>query len=75
MINDIEILELYISKDIYSINSVEMAKVAFEELCELEIIESDIYWICKFYNCQIDTSITKKEFENYLIGLTRQHDF
>lgn len=67
------ILEL--SKDIYSIDIIEKVSEAFNEICDVQIIEKDDVFQCTFLNNVTDTELTIKEFENYLIGLSRKHEY
>ena len=74
MVND-DLSKLLISKDIYSDLAVSMTISAFEYLCKIDIVDNDTYWTCLFRDCKLDFYLTIKEFENYLIGMSRQNDF
>ncbi|SNU06187.1 hypothetical protein SAMN06297422_10674 [Lachnospiraceae bacterium] len=66
---------LKISKDLFSSDTFLTTKDAFKEICSISVIESESYWICSFNDCIEDMILTMNEFENYLIGVSRQHDF
>ncbi|WP_130838291.1 HxsD-like protein [Lachnoclostridium sp. Marseille-P6806] len=62
--------KLYLSSEIYSIESIREAIEAYRELADISIEEINGIYVLSFRNCQYDEYITKCEFENYCIGLT-----
>lgn len=66
---------LILSKDLYSKIPLQNAISMFTSLCQIEVIENDKEWKCIFYQCKADAELTKKEFENYLIGRVRQIEY
>lgn len=59
--------ELLLNKDIYSENSILIAREQFNKLCKVQIVQYDVYCKCIFSECIYDENETVKEFENYLI--------
>lgn len=66
---------LRLNKDIYSRNIIEKVSDAYTQLCEIQIVERETFFECKFFNTITDTELTMNEFENYLIGLSRKYEY
>ncbi len=60
---------LLLLKDLYSIEYLDDARTAFSRLTKICISDDKKYWICEFTDCKYAVEKTKKEFENYLIGI------
>ena len=63
---------LYVNKELYSEAVLKEAVLAYSNLASVEIIDRASHWKCVFKKCRFTTSLTIKEFENYLIGLSVQ---
>lgn len=61
--------DLMLNTNIYKKNWIFLAAKAFEDICNINIIETNDYIVCKFSNCIYDTIETIREFENYIIDL------
>ena len=60
---------------IYDQKRILQAVDAFKALASIHVYLKDEYFMCFFEKCKYDLSITKKEFENYVIDLMNvQHD-
>ncbi len=62
-------MQLRLSKEIYSLNSIHLAIDAYKEYAKIVIQQDDLYYICNFSDCVNDEGVTIKEFENFLISL------
>ena len=66
---------LQLSRELYPIESIKEAITAFQDLCKIRISTHDKkYYTCSFSSCLFDTTITMREFENYLIDLVNTKD-
>lgn len=61
--------KLFLSKEIYDEKCINAVIRAYSQLTSIECVADEKGWNCFFYDCQYDAELTKKEFENYLIGL------
>jgi len=61
--------ELILSADIYSYPVIEAAIIAYKNLATISICKQDRQIRLVFDECRFDTTMTIREFENYLIGL------
>lgn len=66
---------LSLSKEIYGRNIIEKVIKAYSEICDVQIVEHKKYYDCIFRKTLMDTELTMKEFEDYLIGLTRKYEY
>ena len=73
MINNTDTLKL--SKDVYSSKAIYETIKAFQKIATIECTESEQYYICKFFRCHYETSLTMNEFGNYLIDLMNTKGF
>ena len=64
--------ELYLNKEIYSKSAIIETIMAFHNLSEIHLEESDIYRICIFSRCRFSIERTMLEFENYLISISNR---
>ena len=64
--------KLSLNKKIYSESAVKEAISAYSNLAIILMVDRGNYWECRFKKCRFSPSITMKEFENYLIGLSVQ---
>ena len=67
--------ELYLNNSIFPKEPVCLAVEAFSEICQMEIKQVGEYLMCSFFDCKEDVDLTKKEFENYLIGYMKQNGY
>ena len=63
---------LILNKEIYNLQYINMAILAYKEIADIKITSDDIYFTCIFDNCMYEYAITMREFENYLITLTNR---
>ena len=61
--------ELLLSLAIYSRHSIIAAIKAYQSLTRITLAETSDAIIVHFNNCKYDTTVTKFEFNNYLINL------
>ena len=61
--------QLQLHKNIYRYTIIARAVRDYSELADIEVKETDFYWIVSFSLCRFDEEITRREFENYLIDL------
>lgn len=60
---------LFLHTSIYDVECILQAVDAFQTLANIHIQPTEKYYICDFTKCVHDASVTKKEFENYIIDL------
>lgn len=60
--------ELKLNREFYHRKAIERAIRDYERLCRVTLSESENYYICNFSETRYDMDLTKKEFEDYLIG-------
>lgn len=65
---------LFLNKSIYDKKYILIAIQDYCRISKIKIEEQQEYYICIFEHCIYDTIMTIKEFENYLIGITRKYD-
>lgn len=65
-------IELKISKKIYSKKTLMHAIEMYSKLTYIESEENENYWTLHFFKCKFDENLTVSEFENYLIGLENE---
>ena len=58
---------LFLSKELYNREIIDFAVEAYHDICNVEVCDSEEYFVCKFEDCIYSESITMKEFENYII--------
>ena len=58
------------NKSIYEFKKIRYTIQAFGGICEVDIKEDSVYWICIFSKCGFDLERTIREFENYLISIS-----
>ena len=66
---------LKLSKEFYTKNIIEKVIKDYSEICNVRLIEEEKYYNCIFIDTIMDAEITMKEFEDYLIGLTRKYEY
>ena len=66
---------LKLKKELFSIKAIQRAAFDYRELADIQVYEVKDYVICEFKNCVYDYEITKREFENYVIGLCNQKGY
>lgn len=66
---------LQLNKDIYSRDIIEKVSEVYAQMCDVQIVEKDTFFECRFFNTITDMELTMKEFENYLIGLSRKYEY
>ena len=66
---------LKLKKELFAINAIRRAACDYRELADIQIYEVTDYIICEFGSCVYDFEITKREFENYVIGLCNQKEY
>ena len=66
---------LKLKKELFSIKAIQRAAFDYRELADIQVYEVKDYVICEFQNCVYDYEITKREFENYVIGLCNQKGY
>lgn len=62
--------KLKLNKEIYSRNDIEATASAFEKIADFFIDEDSLNWVCAINNPKANVNRIKKEFENYLIGVS-----
>ena len=60
--------ELRLNREFYHRNAIEQAIQDYGSLCSVTLSETENYYICSFLKTRYDMDLTKKEFEDYLIG-------
>lgn len=60
---------LTLNKDIYTIEAIDLARIAFAHLSQITYECNDIYHIFTFDKCEYDVQVTMNEFENYVVNL------
>lgn len=66
---------LKLKKELFAIKAIQRATFDYRELADIQVYEVEDYVICEFKNCVYDYETTKKEFENYVIGLCNQKGY
>lgn len=66
---------LKLKKELFAIKAIQKATFDYRELADIQVYEVEDYVICEFKNCVYDYETTKKEFENYVIGLCNQKGY
>lgn len=61
--------QLKLHKDIYKKNKIYQACMDYKKIADIQIQETDNYFICIFLKYSLDIELIKKEFANYLIVL------
>ena len=64
-----------LNKGIYSEKAITETIRAFSHLAEIELNDSDDYYICRFRQCRYESTLTMDEFGNYLIDLLNTKGF
>ena len=57
-------------KSIYSDRAVRQAVVDYLSIADIEITDSEKYYICLIKTSKYDMEITKLEFSNYVLNLS-----
>lgn len=66
---------LRLSKELYLKNIIEKVIEDYSEICNVKIVDEGNYFECIFVDTIMDMETTMKEFEDYLIGLTRKYEY
>lgn len=66
---------LKLSKEVYVKDIIEQVIKDYSEICVVHLNEDERYFNCVFFDTVMDKKITMKEFEDYLIGLTRKYEY
>lgn len=66
---------LKLKKELFAIKAIQRAAFDYRELANIQVYEVEDYVICEFKNCVYDCKTTKREFENYVIGLSNQKGY
>lgn len=66
---------LKLNKELYAKKIIEEVIKDYSEICIVYLTENEGYYKCKFLDTVMDKKITMKEFEDYLIGLTRKYEY
>ena len=61
--------KLVLHQELYEKEIIEKTIEAYRSIAKIKLEMEDNYYICIFYRCKYDVSITKNEFANYLIDL------
>lgn len=64
--------DLYLSKELYSVQNIENAIKAFNDLAKIKIKQDKKYYICTIKASKYSAEETFSEFENYIIDLTNK---
>jgi hypothetical protein len=64
--------DLYLSKELYSVQNIENAIKAFNNLARIKIKQDEKYYICTIQSSKYSVEETFSEFENYIIDLTNK---
>jgi hypothetical protein len=64
-----------LSKELYNLVVVEQTVAAYSGICRVSVSQEDKYICCDVIESVADIDLTIKEFENYMIGLTRKNDY
>ena len=62
-------ITLPLNSQIYTLDNIEIAKAAYVDITNVDILKRNNYWVLQFTSCKYDENATVKAFENYLIGL------
>lgn len=60
--------ELRLNKEFYHRKVIGQAIQEYGRLCRVALSETENYYVCNFSETRYDMDLTKKEFEDYLIG-------
>lgn len=66
---------LKLNKELYARKIIEEVIKVYSEICTVHLIDNEEYYDCRFLDTVMDKEITMKEFEDYLIGLTRKYEY
>lgn len=61
--------KLTLNKDIYTIEVIDLARIAFGHLSEIIYDSNEKYHILDFEKCEYAPEMTMNEFENYVVNL------
>lgn len=64
--------QLFLHKEIYSIQALRQTVAAFSSLAEISVEEVREYYHLIFENCRTDEVILRDEFQNYVLLATIQ---
>ena len=67
--------QLMLNKQIYNSEIVDEVIEVYSAICTVNVLEDEKYIYCDFINSVTDIEVTIKEFEDYLIGLTRKYEY
>ena len=67
---------LKFSRNIYSLESLEIARYKYREIATIKInTANDNYILCDFENCIVDEALVKNEFSNFVLALNIKKGF
>ena len=65
--------EYRFNKKIYDLQQISLAIKAYSDITQINVMETEDYFILCFHNCKYLIERTVREFENYLIDLTNKN--
>lgn len=62
-------IELLVSSEIYSDESIQRAILAYKDYAKIRVSRKEKYMLLRFSNCKYNERETALAFENYMIGV------
>ncbi|MDO4297671.1 MAG: HxsD-like protein [Lachnospiraceae bacterium] len=66
---------LWLNKELYRKSTIQQALKDYSGICEVQLLEEQNYYVCRFLRTVPERGLTMKEFEDYLISLTRKYEY